>query len=147
MSEEEKKAIEWFKKDLMFWLIEGKDYVIIDNGEIPKMKSLLNLIDNQQKEIEEKTTIIMAGAEKVKQLEKEIEKLNFENHMLKKWNEQLDQNCISKDKIKEKLKELEEQFKKYENEGLSGFVRKIDKGTRIEVLKELLEENIKEENS
>ena len=85
MSDEERKAIEWFKKDLMFWLIEGKDYVIIDNGEIPKMKLLLNLIEKQQKE---------------------IEKLNFENHMVKKWNEQLDKNSISKNKIIGKIKEI-----------------------------------------
>lgn len=40
---------------------------------------LFKYIDNQQKEIEEKTTILLVGAEKVKQLEKEIEKLQKEN--------------------------------------------------------------------
>lgn len=34
------------------------------------------------KELEEKTTILLAGAEKVKQLEKENEELNLKYHML-----------------------------------------------------------------
>lgn len=131
MSEEEKKAIEWFKKDLMFWLIEGKDYVIIDNGEIPKMKSLLNLMDKQQKEIEEKTTILLAGAEKVKQLEKgnrslmesrikwknryykekekiaELQtKLEIETIDNKYNQEERDEETIPRCKIREKIKEI-----------------------------------------
>ena len=40
--------------------------------------------------------------------QKEIERLNFENHMLKKWNKQLDENCISKDKIREKIKAFQD---------------------------------------
>lgn len=47
--------------------------IIIDNNT----SANLNLIDKQQKEIEEKSTIIMAGAEKVKQLEEEIEELKL----------------------------------------------------------------------
>lgn len=40
----------------------------------------------------------------IEKQQKEIEKLNFENHMVKKWNEQLDKNCISRDKIREFIK-------------------------------------------
>ena len=84
MSEEEKKAIELLKNkntEYYYRFIDVRDAV----------STLLNLIDKQQKEIEEKniavnkmskdisrqldeieekSTIIMAGAEKVKQLEK-----------------------------------------------------------------------------
>lgn len=64
MSEEEKKAIEYLKIHIMPY--ENK------NGNIEFLINdiLLNLIEKQQKEIEEKTTILLAGAEKVKQLEK-----------------------------------------------------------------------------
>lgn len=82
----------------------SEEQKIIDlENEISFLKDALC---EKQNEIEEKTTILLAGAEKVKHLEKEIEKLNFENHMVKKWNEQLDKNSISKDKIREKIKEI-----------------------------------------
>ena len=42
------------------------------------IRELIKLYKNQQKEIEEKTTILLAGAEKVKQLEKEIILLKIE---------------------------------------------------------------------
>lgn len=83
MSEEEKEAIDYLKNDVVYWLDKGKDFVVIDIGENEKLHNILNLIDKQQKE---------------------IEKLNFENHMVKKWNKQLDQNYISKEKIKEFIK-------------------------------------------
>lgn len=146
MTDEEKKALETLKE------VASDEFDTLGDDISPKMaENILNVIDKQQKEIEEKTTILLAGAEKVKQLEKEIEELKskykdlfFQNFELWEKNifpmKAIREDYISKDKIREKLKELEEQFKKYENEGLSGFVSKIDKGTRIEVLKELLEE-------
>lgn len=81
----------------------------------------------------------------IKSQQKEIEKLNFENHMLKKWNEQLDKNCISKDKIREKL-EIER------IKALDRFDNKLDVKQRIykrniqvamldTLSKELLKEN------
>lgn len=42
-------------------------------------KEFYNSIHKLLKEIQEKTTILLAGAEKVKQLEKEIEELKKEN--------------------------------------------------------------------
>ena len=57
---------------------------ICANVENEVLEEYRQTIDKQQKEIEEKTTIIMAGAEKVKQLEKEY---------------------INKDKIRERIKE------------------------------------------
>lgn len=66
--------------------------------------------------------------------QKEIEKLNFENHMIKKWNEQLDQNCISKDKIREKIKE----YDKWIKEG-GDYTESLE--AQRYALNELLEEN------
>ena len=102
-------------------------------------------IEKQQKEIEEKTTIIMAGAEKVKQLEKEIEKFNFENHMLKKWNEQLDKNCISKDEIREKIKELEEQKEKLKYDVNRCFADYEQFCKNLKFFKEQIEKLLKED--
>ena len=66
LSEEEKKAIEYIK--------EFKNEVLEGVGNKSTMAKnidiLLNLIEKHKKEIEEKHTIIMAGAEKVKALEK-----------------------------------------------------------------------------
>lgn len=86
------------------------------------------IIIKQQKEIEEKTTIIMAGAEKVKQLEKEIQRLEKDNDTLSelvivnedKVIKELD--LISKDKIREiigKYIDIQE-HKKYTNQELYG---------------------------
>ena len=77
MNIEENKAIEWLKL-----LVKTHK---LKTQEVTKDEVLLNLIEKQQKEIEEKTTIILAGAEKVKMLEKEIEELkeiNKEHQLL-----------------------------------------------------------------
>lgn len=159
MSEEEKKAIEIIKglyieeyewyEDSKYCKGHSEEAVTIVEDSL---KVILNLIDNQQKEIEEKnvainkmsrdisrqleeieekSTIIMAGAEKVKQLEKEIKKLKFNNHMVGKWNEYLDKDCISKDKIREKIEELRE---KADEDNPDEFIE-------IDALEKLLEEN------
>ena len=71
----------------------GKNFIDLDS----KCKQ-------QQKEIEEKSTIIMAGAEKVKQLEKGNQSL-MESRI--KWKNRYykekakNKECISKDKIRE----------------------------------------------
>lgn len=108
MSEEE-KAIETLKE------VASDDFDTLGDDISPKMaQNILNVIDKQQKEIEEKTTIIMAGAEKVKQLEKEIQRLEKDNDTLSelvivnedKVIKELD--LISKDKIREKIKKAKE---------------------------------------
>ena len=64
MSEEE-IAIETLKE------VASDDFDTLGDDISPKMaQNILNLIEKQQNEIEEKTTILLAGAEKVKQLEK-----------------------------------------------------------------------------
>ena len=93
MSEEEKKAIELLRNkntEYYYRFIDVRDAV----------STLLNLIENQQEEIEEKSTIILAGAEKVKQLEKEIEELKKENKEIRDWKYVID-NPIDLDKLKE----------------------------------------------
>ncbi len=63
-----------------------------------------------------------------KQEEKIIEKLQKENEELKEDNKKLNDllmfselDYVSKDIIRDKIKELEVKFKKHEGEGLSGF--------------------------
>lgn len=82
LSEEEKKAIELLKK-----LQKKTPYIIWGDGtpynKNNQIQTILNLIDKKQKE---------------------IEKLKFNNHMVRKWNEYLDKDCISKNRIKEIIK-------------------------------------------
>ena len=75
LSEEEKKAIERLK------LFEYR-YVLVQNDD-KVIETIINLLDKKQKE---------------------IEKLKFNNHMIGKWNEYLDKDCISKNRIKEIIK-------------------------------------------
>lgn len=59
MSEEERKAIEYFKDDINYLEEELKNpnfkgrYITIRSPELEKLKTLVNLIEKQQKEIEE----------------------------------------------------------------------------------------------
>ena len=67
---EEKEAIEYikaFQKDLYGASEKNLMAIYIDR--------VWNYIDKLQNELEEKTTILMAGADKVKQLEKKITEL------------------------------------------------------------------------
>ena len=64
----------------------------------------------QQKEIEEKTTIIMAGAEKVKGLEKEIEELNVENAQL--INQRTD-GYWENDRLKKETERLNQEIRNW----------------------------------
>ena len=154
----EEKAIETLKE------VANDDFDTLGDDISPKMaQNILNVINNQQKEIEEKniavnkmskdisrqleeieekTTIIMAGAEKVKQLEKEIKRLEKDNDTLSelvivnedKVIKELD--LISKDKIREAIKNREIEL--YADNPENNFIP-FDKV--IDTLKELLEEN------
>lgn len=81
---EEKKAIDFLKNDVIYWLDKGKDFVVIDIGYNEKLHCILNLIGKQQKEVEK--------------LKQEITKYEM--------GYEIDKNYISKDKIREKIKEL-----------------------------------------
>lgn len=83
MSEEEKKAIEELEE-----FIEDDE---IENISVFTAKKIKNIIDNRQKEIEELKDIQQEMCEKEIINQKHIK-----------------ENYISKDKIREKIKELEE---------------------------------------
>lgn len=72
MSEEEKKAIE-FIKNLIAW--DVRQDLCPNKEECENLETILNLIEKLQKENEEKTILLFAGAEKVRRLEKENEEL------------------------------------------------------------------------
>lgn len=74
---EEIEAIKLLKKDSTDWCYRSID---VRNA----VKVALNYIEKLQKELEEKTTILMAGADKVKQLEKENQELKEENEKINK---------------------------------------------------------------
>lgn len=94
--------------------IENQQYFLFDK-QIEKYKEY---IEKLQRENEEKTTILLAGAEKVKQLEKENEELKkfitegitvaphstYKNYRL----DFLRENFVSKKKIKDKIRKNEE---------------------------------------
>lgn len=78
VSGQEKEAIEYikaFQKDLYGASEKNLMAIYIDR--------VWNYINKLQKELEEKTTILMAGADKVKQLEKENKELKEVNKKLK----------------------------------------------------------------
>lgn len=119
MSEEEKKAITNLIDQVKFW---KKNNIENSDDEI-----LLNLIDNQQKEIEEQR--------------EEIDKLNYKLagiSTISNYNIDITQ-FISKDKIREKIKKEEkhkETIKKLFPDSFNYHIQEY----AIEVLKELLEE-------
>lgn len=101
------------------------------------------IIKKQQKEIEEKTTILFAGAEKVKQLEKEIEELQIIADDIKGHNivyidtPEFEEKFISKDKIREKIQDLKETISRMDIEDIGRMLRE----EQILILEEILEEN------
>lgn len=112
------------------------DYEQFCENECKAIEIILNLADKQRKEIEEKNVAINKMSKDISRQLKEIERLNFENHMVKKWNEQLDKNCISKDKIIEWLDrfDIEEDLQNEYDELLGS-------EAIFKFLKKLLEEN------
>lgn len=87
---------------------------MLDNTQI---ELLLNYIGELQKELEEKTTILMAGAEKVKQLEKENTELKDNQLWSEATIEGLKERFIPKEKVDCKIKELKEEESKIKNKG------------------------------
>lgn len=122
MSDEEKRNVEILNniKEYMQNSIDNgyHKFIYNDLDWDEKCVDIINAIDyfiekveQQQKEIEEKTTIIMAGAEKVKQLEKGNRSL-MESRI--KWKNRYykekakNKECISKDKIRELIENNEQ---------------------------------------
>lgn len=129
--------------------IENQQYFLFDK-QIEKYKEY---IEKLQRENEEKTTILLAGAEKVKQLEKENEELKkfitegitvaphstYKNYRL----DFLRENFVSKKKIKDKIEELEKEIEEKQEHGLDFTLiheHEIDTDAIIQVLNELLDD-------
>ena len=109
MNEEEKKAIEMLDK----FITEHKFYNIKQSDNLEdNIKIILNFIEKLQKENEEKTILLFAGAEKVKQLEKENEELKEKNliqeAMIKDSMSKgtIKKFFIEKKKMKDKIEEI-----------------------------------------
>lgn len=141
MSEEEKKAVETLK-DLASTIYYG-DMNFIESDDL---KIILNLIEKQQKEIDlcEETEIALNNRiMDLEEINKEHQKLNGElreeierqGNIREIEEKYIEENFISKDKIRERIKELEGQEDWYiENKSLDDLYGRIDE------LKELLKE-------
>lgn len=156
MSEEEKKALENLK-DILSALEDTEDGAIINLNQekIDSLKAIPKLIEKQQHEIEGNEVLIdvLKHNDKVwnelyhkqeKELKK-IEDLNIpvdtliaEFKRLENIEDDRDCNYISKDKIRDKIKELEETIKKKRQLNIKEWVG-FEKN-EIEILEELLEE-------
>lgn len=108
-------------------------YTIHGTLSAKEAKIVLNLIEKLQKENEEKTTILLAGAEKVKQLEKENKELKADNYELNNRITDLLEN-IPIQKVKDKIEEIDKKIKREENEKVVIYLHKQRK-----ILQELLE--------
>ena len=145
LSEEKKKAIETLKE------VASDDFDTLGDDISPKMaQNILNVIDKQKKEIKKEKSRIMELAELLDKQENEINSLQQELEIQKGCS-------ISKYKIREKIKNIEDIYKKemkpYQTEyGLNvSLLSKKEKEELINkrnglltqkiTLKELLEEN------
>ena len=151
MSEEEKEAIE----DLKLQIEQDKEELPYSEECLKYKEAILNLIEKQQKEIEKLNIDIEARKEEKQLL---IEDMNNyydlyiqQQKEIKKehqnWKELLHEyglkceelkNSISKDKIKEKIKEKENKINDLYFESDAVLIDDLE--TEIKVLKELLDE-------
>ena len=128
MSDEEKKAIvelNHFSNMTAYWKQEEYTNSEIDNY----IKIVLNLIEKQSKEIEE--------------LKYKYSDEKIRNTIIKRYREVIEKDYVSKDKIKAKIEEYEQDVKDFE-EYWSKDPRKFKKEKsvdyyKLEALKELLE--------
>ena len=98
MDIEEKKAIEWVKNNLEETIKLGQKYGLQE--AIKKQTIILNLIEKQQKEIEE-----------LKDTNKKLYEIGKQNAI----QELINNDYISKDKIKAKIEELNKQEQDLQN--------------------------------
>lgn len=132
--------------------IENQQYFLFDK-QIEKYKEY---IEKLQRENEEKTTILLAGAEKVKQLEKENEELKkfitegitvaphstYKNYRL----DFLRENFVSKKKIKDKIEELNRKIDKSIDNSKGGLDEEfIEKAGELLIQKRILQELLEKE--
>lgn len=116
--------------------IENQQYFLF-NKQIEKYKEY---IEKLQRENEEKTTILLAGAEKVKQLEKENNRLEEQVEYDKTHiytPQTIELNFILKSKIEDKIEELKKKVEELTDD--KGYWGGSDLLEQIKVLQELLE--------
>ena len=114
---EEKKAIEWFKEDLTKEKEEMEYYNEYKKQVIKRNEKLLNLIEKQQKEIEE----LKQNRDEYKEEYKKLLNARYYDY-------------ISKDKIREKMREIM-------GYTISSSEERHCQNYAYDRLKELLEEN------
>lgn len=126
LSEEEKKAIEYLTK-YIHWETYGERSLETD------IKTVLNLLDKKQKEI------------------KELKETNEDNAEKSLLNDIfIKKNYISKDKIREKIKEYQEKAEDVKQKYKGVYAYKddyLEVLAKIEGYQELLEENNEESNT
>ena len=114
MSEEEKKAIESVKKILEYWqtIVDIEDPIerdiemsmYFEDMPFHEMKILLNLIEKQQKRNNELIEINKEHQKLNGELRKEIKRQGNAREIEEKY---VEENYISKDKIREKIKKYD----------------------------------------
>lgn len=104
-----KQRIEDVKEYIEYGL-PYSEYLDLENS----FDNILSDYKRVLKELEEKTTILLAGAEKVKQLEKENEELNLKYHML--YTEKIDKQKAQEVKIKSQVIPIQKVKDKIEKE-------------------------------
>ena len=140
MNDEEKKAVE-FIRDLIAW--DVRQYLCPNKEECKNLEIILNLIEKQQKKIENLKKLMAHKNGYTKQLEEDL----FEN---------ASNYVVSKDKIRDKIEELNKEskdlikkgnfesrndgFEATDIEGLNDLINYQSKGIIIKILQELLEE-------
>ena len=118
MNDEEKKAVE-FIRDLITW--DVRQYLCPNKEECKNLEILLNLIKKKKKEIDlcEETEIALNNRiMDLEEINKEHQKLNGElrDEIKRQGNTReieekyIEENFISKDKIRGKIKELDEKW-------------------------------------
>ena len=121
-SEEEKKAIDYLENlDIDFNTLSRINLRDLDNCK----KVILNLIEKQQKEIENQKNIIKEKAIVINN--QELDKAKIHNN----WQKELKENYVPKEAIREKIKQYE---------SLPNFAIFQSKEPIIRILKELLGE-------
>ncbi len=117
--------------------IEQSNYIVSKADEANKaIEHILSDYKRVLKENEEKTTILLAGAEKVKQLEEENKELKADNYELNNRITDLLENIPAK-KIKDKIKELKKKVEELTDD--KGYWGGSDLLEQIKVLQELLD--------
>lgn len=135
MSEEEKKALETLKE------VASDDFDTLGDDISPKMaQNILNIINNQQKEIKHQKQqrkywrdIFYEQQKEIKELTLDLEEMTkSNNHKLEYWvHKNILNSYISKHKIREKIEELKEIA---DEDNLDIYIK-------IDAYQELLEEN------